>query len=328
MNAEVFAEWLRRQGHRVVKTENSYWYDGGPRVYQAFPYHWLIDPSPDELGELFKNGKAMALRYSTPLTAFEGLLSYHAVLGGGPYGMQTLPRASRQNVKRGLTRCTVRRIPLDMLADEGWKLQVDTLDRQNRKLDVSAEAWRVRCLAARDLEGFEAWGAFVNDHLAASVMTFRMDDWIYMLYQQCRREFLPMYVNNALAFTVTQEVLGYPGVRAILYGLHSLDAPPSVDEFKFRMGYQARPLRQRVAVHPIAAPLFRDLTHSGVKAILRCLPGNPVLSKAEGILRFYLQGRLPLKEQPVPPPIRKVESEVTDLKMRLRESSAANDAAR
>ncbi|GAI76210.1 unnamed protein product, partial [marine sediment metagenome] len=42
-----------------------YWYDVGPRVYQAFPYHWIIDPVKDELSQIFRKGKAIALRYST-----------------------------------------------------------------------------------------------------------------------------------------------------------------------------------------------------------------------------------------------------------------------
>ena len=37
MNSETFAEWLRRQGHRVYRTASSYWYEAGPRVLQAFP---------------------------------------------------------------------------------------------------------------------------------------------------------------------------------------------------------------------------------------------------------------------------------------------------
>jgi hypothetical protein len=67
MNAEAFAEWLRRQGHHVVRTASCYWYDVGPRVYQAFPYHWIVDPVEDELIEVFRKGIAIALRYSTAL---------------------------------------------------------------------------------------------------------------------------------------------------------------------------------------------------------------------------------------------------------------------
>ena len=69
MNAEIFAEWLRRQGYRVVRTASSYWFEVSARVYQAFPYHWVIEPSEEELSRLLTEHHAIALRYSTPVNA-------------------------------------------------------------------------------------------------------------------------------------------------------------------------------------------------------------------------------------------------------------------
>lgn len=37
MTPEVFAEWLRRQGHRVVRTRSPYWFDAGPRGFVEVP---------------------------------------------------------------------------------------------------------------------------------------------------------------------------------------------------------------------------------------------------------------------------------------------------
>lgn len=313
MNAMVFAEWLQRQGHRVIRTDSSYWYDGGPGVYQAFPYHAVIRPTQEELARLFRTVKVVAARYSTPLDASEGLLSYHAIYDSPRYEFKNLSRAARQNVRRGLMNCTVARIPFERLAEEGWDLQVDTLQRQNRRVNLPEDQWRERCLAARDLNGFEAWGALVGNRLCASMITFRMDDWIYLLYQQSHHDFLHLHVNNALAYTVTSEVIARPGITGILYGLHSLDAPESVDEFKFRMGYKARAVRQRVVIHPVAAPLVGSLVHGGIKRALLRRPGNPTLSKAEGIIRFYVQGRLPLDEQPVPAALRRFPGEASDV---------------
>jgi hypothetical protein len=79
MTPEIFAEWFRRQGHRVVRTESSYWYEASRRVYQAFPYHWMIEPGEDELHDLLTKQHAIALRYSTPLQRHLGYISYHAV---------------------------------------------------------------------------------------------------------------------------------------------------------------------------------------------------------------------------------------------------------
>lgn len=297
MNADTFALWLRSQGRRVVRTESSYWQSESARAFQAFPYHWTIRPSESELRELLQENDAISLRYSTPLDAPIGCLSYHAVFEKSSYEIDDLGKWARKNVRRGLRNCVVQGLSFDRLAEEGWELQRDTLDRQGRNLKITHENWQRLCRAAADLPGFEAWGASVQGRLAASVITFLMDDCCYMLYQQCHRDYLAAHVNNALSFTVTQSMVRKPSVHSVFYSLHSLDAPPSMDEFKFRMGYSAKPVRQRVVFHPVLTPLFNPLTHAVVKAAKILRPGSTVIAKTEGMLRFYLEGKKPLSEQ-------------------------------
>jgi hypothetical protein len=297
MNPDVFAAWFRKQGQVVVRTPSSYWVNQGTRAFQAFPYHWLIEPTQNELDDFLKKYKAIVLRYSTPVHHSVGRVSYHAVFEDADYDFASLSKWARKNVRRGLSSCCVEPISFERLADEGFSLQLDTLNRQGRKLELAHSRWKTLCLAAADLPGFEAWGALVNGKLAASVITFRMETCYYMLYQQCLRQYLPENVNNALSFTVTQSLVRRAETKSILYGLHSLDAPSSVDEFKFRMGYIAKPVRQRVVFHPWLQPLANDFSHAITRKLLSLNEGNAVISKAEGMLRFYLQGNLNLQKQ-------------------------------
>jgi hypothetical protein len=133
-----------------------------------------------------------------------------------------------------------------------------------------------------------------------------------MLYQQCHRDYLRDHVNNALSFSVTKTMIERSEINSILYGLHSLDAPSSIDEFKFRMGYSAKPVRQRVVFHPTLLPFFNSTSHALVKGILRWSPGNVTLAKAEGMLRFYRQGNIPLNEQNWPPPMEEMKSRLIE----------------
>jgi hypothetical protein len=222
MNVEHFAEWFRRRGHHVVRTQSSYWHTQGPRSYQAFPYHWLISPSEEEVEGMLRANRALCLRYSSDVAATAGMLSYHAVYEHKAYDLDCLGKWARKNVRRGLRACTVEQISFATVAEEGWALQRDTLDRQNRNVSLTHTEWRNWWHAAASIPGFEAWGAFVQDRLAASVVTFQMDDSCYMLYQQCHRDFLPAHANNALSFYVTQTMVARAAVRSILYGLHSL----------------------------------------------------------------------------------------------------------
>src|SRR4030042_3915414 len=152
-------EWLNRQGHHVIKTQSSYWYDIGPKVYQAFPYHKLITPPNDEISFFFRANKAFAIRFSTPLNQPEGQLSYHVVYDHANYELANLPKKARHDVTRGLQYASFEPIPLVRLAKEGWSLREETLIRQGRINAETRMFWEALCLSADGLPCFEAWGA-------------------------------------------------------------------------------------------------------------------------------------------------------------------------
>jgi len=233
---KTFAEWLRRRGYHTIRTASSYWANFGPRVYQAFPYHWVIRPSEGELREVLYKNKAIGLRYSTPLEEKCGCVSYHAIYDKATYHLNDLGKWSRKNIRRGLKNCTVTPITFEQLDQEGWELQKDTLERQNRHFKRPRDFWHRICSAASGLNGFKAWGAWTQGRLAASVITYKFSDCGYMLYQQCHRDFLAAHVNNALSFEVTRNmvernvsmILRHPGPEITVASVRS-EPPLGVD---------------------------------------------------------------------------------------------------
>ncbi len=296
MNAETFAEWLRRQGHKVYKTASSYWYEAGPRVLQAFPYHWVVAPTENELrGLMFRHG-ILALRYSAPLEYRDGKISYHIVLRP-PYQLDALKAQARNGVKNGLTHFRVEQISFERLATEGWELQRDTLERQNRLRSMTSEEWQRLCRAADGLPGFEAWAAVSGAALAGAVIICRIDDVFSVPYAMSCSRFLADHVNNVLFYTVSQEMLGRQGVREVFFTVQSLDAPSTVDDFKLRMGFLPKAVRQRVQFHPWLMPLCSGSTHRKLARLLQRDDANPLVAKTEGMLRFHIEGKAPLGEQ-------------------------------
>jgi len=310
MNAEVFAEWLCNQGYRVIRTQSSYWYEASWRVYQAFPYHWVIRPSEEEISELLQQNHAIALRYSTPIDSSLGRVSYHAVYDQPTYTLEGLDRRVRQNIRTGLKNCSVEPVSFQRLAEEGWLLEADTAARQGRKPLMNQKAWHRRCMAAQTLPGFEAWGALVDGRLTASLLICRVDDCSEFISQQCHHDYLCARVNNALAFVTTQTVVDRPEIHSVFYTLQSLNAPASVDEFKFRMGFVAKPVRQRVVFHPWVAPLANHHTHTMLTNLLKRSPENSFYSRTEGVLHYYLQGNMPIEKQNWPECLEELKPEI------------------
>ncbi len=297
---EIFSEWLRRQGHKVFRTHSSCWYDVNPRVYQAFPFHLLIQPSDEEIRQFLKTSGAIALRFFSPHDSCSGCASYYIIHDQPEYRLDLLDRRARQNVRTGTRNCVVEKIAIERLAEEGWSLEADTVARQGRREKVEKEAWMRYCLSAADLPGFEAWGAIVNGKLAATLFSYTYGEWVEFLTQQCHRDYLCARVNNALIFSVTETMLQRPGVKYIYYTHQSLDAPPSIDEFKLRMGYTANPVRQRILFHPLVKPLINKLSHRLLKQAVSWFPGSHTFGKTEGMVRYYLEGCRPPEEQEEP----------------------------
>jgi hypothetical protein len=300
MNADIYVEWLRRQGHQVIRTESSFWYDAGPRVFQAYPYHWTIEPTEAELRNLFLDHNAIALRYSAPINSMRGMVSYHVVCENSHYDLDTLSRQAKQNVRRGLEFASFEQIGLARLAEEGWRLRQDSLERQGRMGAESEAYWRRLCTSAEGLPGFEVWAAVHDGSLAATFLAFQCDDVYTLPLEQSATEFLENRVNNAIFYYVTHQAINRQGVSSVFFCLHSLDAPCSVDQFKFRMGYTAKPVRQRVVFHPWLEPFANPLAHKLVSRLFLRNHGNATLAKFEGMLRFNLQGKLPMDKQEWP----------------------------
>jgi hypothetical protein len=319
MDPTIFAAWLQKQGYAVICADNTYWYSAGFRILQSFPYHACIQPTGRAVEQLLGRTGNIALRYSTNIDQAAGQVSYHVMYEKSSLAYSDLPKKARHDVRDGLEYAHIEPISFTRLASDGWTLRAETLERQGRTGAETREEWQHLCLSAQGLPGFEAWGALHEGQLVAAIFVFIMDNCASILYQQSATAHLRYGINNALAYVFTNEALCRPGINRIFYGLHSLDAPASVDEFKFRMGYTAHPVRQRVVFHPLAAPLANPLSHRMVKALLARRPGNRFLAKTEGMLRFYLQGQRPLDRQDWPQNLR-------DQKERILTAQAIKDA--
>jgi hypothetical protein len=300
MNPEIFAEWLQRQGHRVVQTSSSFWFDQGPKVFQAFPYHWIIEPSEKEIFTLLKNNNAIGLRYSSSINAPLGKLSYHVVNNSSPFELEIMPRKVRHDINKGLDYSVIEKIPISRLIVEGWRLRLETLLRQGREKAENESWWKNLCYSAQDLPGFDAWGVLRDGQLVSSLLAFTFNDCYTFLYHQSLSDHLQYGINNALFYVATSNALKQKGINQVFLALQSLDATQDVDNFKFRMGYLAKPIRQRVVFHPLIQPLINNNSYKLLAYGQKLFSKNNLLAKAVGLVNFYLQGKLPLANQTWP----------------------------
>jgi len=293
MDAVAYARFLRATGYHVTTTPSAYWYDASRFFYLSAPPHRQYEPTTDDLRDVLRRPPCMGVRFAAPLRG-SGKLSYQIVCDDHAYGIETLSANVRSKVRRGLKRCQVGPVPFSVIATAGRRAHQDTLARQGRDGVLAGERWDRFWAAAGETVGFEGWGAWSGDTLAAFLVSATFDEGVeFLLARSCSDE-LGAYPNNALIFHVTQEMLQRRGVPEITFGLESLEPVGPLDEFKFGMGFRRRPLRQRVVFHPVLRALLRQRP---LRALVRRWSerrGSETVfwRKAAGLLRFAEEGGL------------------------------------
>jgi hypothetical protein len=289
-DAASYAEFLRGIGHRIVAGPSVRWFDASRLFFLSAPPHRLYAPTADDLRVAFRQLPCLGVRFASAVEG-PGKPSYQIVCTATDYGLERLSGNTRSKVRRGLKRCRVDSLAFSELAARGQRAHEDTVARQGREGVLSGAGWTSFCAAAGGSPGFEAWGAWCGDDLAAFLVTVTFEDTVEFLLARSRSDTLGAYPNNALLFAVMEEMLVHRHVPQITFGLESLEPVAPLDEFKFSMGFCKRPLRQRVVFHPALRALLR---HASVRAALRRWSERHGQSstwrKAAGLLRFAEEG--------------------------------------
>ncbi len=118
-----------------------------------------------------------------------------------------------------------------------------------------------------------------------------------MPYELSHRKFLGKRIDNALCYDVSRNLLSRENVEGIFFKVQSLDLPSTADDFKLQMGLIPRPVRQKVDFHPWLRPLATTATHRFFEGLVQRQHGMPMLTKTEGMLRFYIEGKQPMVKQ-------------------------------
>ena len=154
MDAAQFAEFWQIQGHQVIETKNCFWYNPQPLVFMSVPYHRTFTPSRRELRRVLLGGPAAAARFHDPAGTDGGLF----VCSDREYDFPALQPNARNKTRRGLENCSIEQVDFPYLAQHGFSLVEDTLQRQSRDQRTKPHRqWLLYCNAAARIPGFEAW---------------------------------------------------------------------------------------------------------------------------------------------------------------------------
>ncbi len=284
MNNQEFAEFFIRTGNRVVETASGYWYEAYPFCFQSIPYHESIAPDPEEFNNIFFKKSALLVRYNSidQTNTFPGNIW---ICENKDYDLALLGANTRSTIRRGLNRNSVERVSFEVLGNEGWKLIQDTGNRQRRNTDfANLKEWSNYCSAANLTNGLEAWVAFNGTKLGSLLVGAEINDFFYILHQASADHALKNYPNNALIYTVTKLKLSMAHIKAVSYGLDSIEDTQGLRVFKLRMGFSLREYNQKILINPLFQWIKRNRINALIQYILGIFPKNNYFRKAKAIL--------------------------------------------
>ena len=285
LDLDRLAAFFSGAGFRVHRSESAVWYEAGPRFLLGVPTHDPLNLAEEEAREVLRTTGALGLRY---ITADPGLgrPSWQMTLSGDDYSLEKLSGNTRSKVRRGLKQNEVRRISGSELAVAGEQAFLDTVERQGRAGRYGIERWR-RLLAAADADsGVEIWAAWHEGVMAAYLLVLTFEDSCEFYEARSRNDTLRFYPNNALLYTVTEEMLVTRGLERITFGIEGLEELDSLDSFKLKMGYEKLPVRQHVIFHPaVRTALGVPPVRMALSALAR-RPNGSFWRRAEGLIEY------------------------------------------
>jgi hypothetical protein len=259
--ADISLEDLRRfasaQGMKIVEGESTLWVEKRQFFLESMPQHRRVHVSRAEVARLFLRGSAV-IRYTCDEA--EGSPSFEYVWDDKNYGLESLHKDAKRNVRKNLDACSVRRVPYDLLRSEGLAINQSVFARQGRRMPKSFLTddglWRKYLDVCETLPFVEAYGAFIDDRLCAFSLVLLMDGYCYTYHPFASAESLKHYAMNVLIYSIVRTMLDRPEIQCVSYGLESFVPHPTLERFKLAMGCRKRPIGRRVLINPLARPIF------------------------------------------------------------------------
>jgi hypothetical protein len=254
----------------------------GP-IFRCLPEDRDTDFDPRALREMMREHNVRCVRYLS--ASGRGVPIGFYVCDPREYSIRSLSRQFKRHVERGLEACEIRPAGREELLTQGLECNLDTMNRQSR-LDPEfgdPTLWARFVDAARDTDGVEITGAFIDGRLAAYVVTCQEDGCLHKLYKMTRTLDRGFPVSHALDYTLIVTAGRNPEIHRVENANRSLvpSSDEGLDSYKRHMGFTVEPRHLAIHFHPWVAPLLTNrLALGAARAVSNRRPDRTQLALA------------------------------------------------
>jgi hypothetical protein len=252
-------EWaavLERRGQRVVTHNGRHWLEVARGFYE--PVHWLAALTGDEATRPRRACWGFRARLAPAEEGqANGTMPVQLCSNVADYTEESLARRRRNDLRRSRGRVRIIRVTDPaLLHAQGLAVIASAQRRTSWDSVPSAQQYAVSVESLVSDPHQLVLAGMVGEQLAGYLHGYAVDDVAYVDRVYLATEFLPTCIGTALPFEFVQACRRAPGVRHVVYGLHSIE-DPRLCAFKAGMGFPPASLPTRVSLPPGMATFLR-----------------------------------------------------------------------
>ncbi len=288
------AHFYHRIGQPAYQLAGGVWVAETRLSLMSVPGILPLRPECQDVHDLLRKSGRVAAVFSCGHET--GRTVQASVVRDRDYGLHSLQRQFRQQVKLAQRDCTCRPLTWKEAASLALPVNQDALARRGigRAWFTEAADWAAYCEAAADLPGYEITGCFVGHDLAAYMITWLHEGICYGLQMLWTARFQDRHPTHALYYHVVRACMARPDIQRITVGRQSVPAMTRVDRFKAHAGFVKEPCRVGIVLRPGVSALMTHPWSLGMMRAMRRRAGGhwPKLQHTE-VFEVAAETRLP-----------------------------------
>ena len=290
ITAQQYVDALRRQGKRAfLAGDRVLWQYSEWAALERQPLFCFDIPSTREIRALLWHTRSVVASYVLPADDAHPGNSWLYLCENRDYRLEDLASAARRDARRALRAFRYEFIDAATLLAHGARAFCDTRTRVGLS-DGTLQVFQdyIGMLSLNPACKFV--GAWCGERLAAYLWMSLVDDWA-AIAAYAANEDLRSCPNNGLIHFALDYCLTQGRCSLVTYGLTSIqevNRTVTLDYFKKKVGFEARPVYRAFVYHPLLRPLVNPLTYWILRRCSRLFPHSPTLRKAAGLLATSL----------------------------------------
>jgi len=290
ITAQEYVEDLRRQGKKAfLEKDRVFWQESERLALERHPLFCSDVPLPREIRSLLWRSCSLVAAYVMPADDAHPVNSWLYLCENRDYSLECLASPARRKARRAMRVFRYEFIEPATLLAHGARPFCDTRTRVGLS-DGTPQLFQKYAASLIANPAYQFVGAWCGDQLAAYLWILMVDDWAAVA-GCAANEHLRSYPNNGLLHFALDYCLTQGRCRVVSYGLSSIqevNRTATLDYFKKKVGFEARPVHREFQFHPLIRPLVNPLTYWVVRGCSKVCPHSRTLRKAAGMLAACL----------------------------------------